>query len=100
MDIKTLKEMMAEEGFTHTSKAIRLTKSENRIPYLRIAKDAKGSGNELVCASKNANALGVVKEGMSFTECLPLNVAMVTNKAGEPRRKFTGPTEDWQEVAL
>jgi hypothetical protein len=44
--------------------------------------------------------LGVVKEGMSFTECLPLNVAMVTNKAGEPRRKFTGPTEDWQEVAL
>lgn len=99
MDIKTLKEMMAEEGFTHTSKAIRLTKSENRIPYLRIAKDAKGSGNELVCASKNANRLGVVKEGMTFTECLPLNVALIQVN-GEPRRKFVGPPEEWQEVAL
>lgn len=99
MDIKTLKEMMAEEGFTHTSKAIRLTKSENRIPYLRIAKDAKGSGNELVCASKNANRLGVVKEGMTFTECLPLDVALIQVN-GQPRRKFVGPPEEWQEVAL
>lgn len=91
--------MMAEEGFTHTSKAIRLTKSENRIPYLRIAKDAKGSGNELVCASKNANRLGVVKEGMTFTECLPLDVALIQVN-GQPRRKFVGPPEEWQEVAL
>lgn len=99
MDIKTLKEMMIEDGFSHTSKAIRLTKSENKIPYLRIAKDAKGLEATLVCASKNAKALGVVKEGMSFTECLPLNVALVQVN-GEPRRKFVGPTEDWQEVAL
>lgn len=91
--------MLTEEGFSHTSKAIRLTKSENQIPYLRITKDPKGNVHELVCASKNAKNLGVVKEGMTFQECLPLNVALVQVN-GEPRRKFVGPQEDWQEVAL
>ena len=99
MDIKTLKQMMVEDGFSHASKAIRLTKSENRIPYLRIAKNEQGLDATLVCASKNAKLLGVVKEGMTYTECLPLNVALVQVN-GEPRRKFVGPPEEWQKVAL
>jgi len=98
MDIITLKEMMLKDGYSHTSEEIRLTRSENKIPYLRIAKDANGKDATMVSASKRCNEQGIVKKGMSAKECLPLNVFYYTLDDGTDRRKFVGQPEKWQEV--